>query len=610
MKTIITSISTFLLLSVSTTLIAQPATNWWNQTVFYEIFVRSFYDSNSNGIGDFNGLTAKLDYLNDGDSTTTSDLGIKGIWLMPMSASPSYHGYDVTDYKSVEPDYGTKADFKNFITQAHNRGIKVIIDFVANHTSSQHPWFVKSAAGDSHFRDFYRWSDTKPTYKGPWGQEVWYAKNSSYYYSIFWTGMPDLNYNYQPVKDSIYSAAKYWLDSMDVDGFRLDAAMYLYENGSSLKNQPETYQFWADFNTYCKSIKPSFMMVGEVWDPSTVIKTYNNKMDFCFEFNLAEAILNSVKAGNVSSLKSAAQYAYNNLQLNQFGTFLTNHDQDRVFDKLAGDPDHMKVAANIYLTLPGNPFLYYGEEIGMNGKGGDENKRLPMQWSNESYAGFSTHAPWRNVAAGYATYNVETMESNESSLLNQYKKLIHLRNRYEAIRTGTYANIGSSDNAVFAFMRQARNQKFLVLINTAETDISALSLTLPTDNFSDKTYDLTNVLNNQPEQMLVAGSSGSGVTLAAYETKILMVNEITSAIDAINQTQLGLYPNPAKDILNIQVSNQSADLNAEVYNAFGELKARYSLKPNQRNEVSTENLSPGIYFIKTGSGKTVKFVKQ
>ena len=164
-------------------IIAQPSKNWWNQSVFYELFVRSFYDSNGNGIGDFNGITAKLNYLNDGDSTTNTDLGINAIWLMPINASPSYHGYDVTDYKAVNPQYGSASEFKNMVKEAHKRGIKIVIDFVINHTSSQHPWFVKSVANDPFYRDFYRWNTSKPSYKGPWGQDVWYSKNNSNYYT-------------------------------------------------------------------------------------------------------------------------------------------------------------------------------------------------------------------------------------------------------------------------------------------------------------------------------------------------------------------------------------------------------------------------------------------
>jgi alpha-amylase len=157
--------------------------SWWNDTVFYEIFVRSFYDSNGDGIGDFNGITAKLDYLNDGNPETTTDLGVTGIWLMPINPSPSYHGYDVTDYYAVNPDYGTMEDFQNLLDEAHARGIRVIMDLVLNHTSSKHPWFTSSWDPASPTHDWYIWSDTKPAYNGPWGQKVWYPSHGQYYYA-------------------------------------------------------------------------------------------------------------------------------------------------------------------------------------------------------------------------------------------------------------------------------------------------------------------------------------------------------------------------------------------------------------------------------------------
>jgi alpha-amylase len=164
---------------------------------------------------------------------------------MPMHPSPSDHGYDVTDYRGVNPQYGTKEDFKNFLEAAQSRGIKVILDYVMNHSSDRHPWFVQSAANNPVYRNFYRWSATKPTYTGPWGadHQVWHARNGSYYYGIFWSGMPDINYDHQPVKDSIFAAARYWLDDVGVDGFRLDAVLYLDEDGSTLQNTPETFQY-------------------------------------------------------------------------------------------------------------------------------------------------------------------------------------------------------------------------------------------------------------------------------------------------------------------------------------------------------------------------------
>ena len=166
---------------------------WWNEAVFYEVFVRSFADSDGDGIGDFNGLTAKLDYLNDGDPMTDDDLGITGIWLMPIMPSPSYHGYDVTNYQKINPDYGTMADFEHFLAEAHARGIRVIIDFVVNHTSDEHPYFTLSENPNSFYADWYRWEENPPSELGPWGQRVWHqdAVNDQYYFGMFWSGMPD-----------------------------------------------------------------------------------------------------------------------------------------------------------------------------------------------------------------------------------------------------------------------------------------------------------------------------------------------------------------------------------------------------------------------------------
>jgi 1,4-alpha-glucan branching enzyme len=204
------------------------ATGWWNDAVFYEVFVRSFYDANGDGNGDINGLIQKLDYLNDGNPATTTDLGVTALWLMPIMQSPSYHGYDVTDYRTVEQDYGSNNDFKALVAAAHARGIKVIIDFVMNHTSEQHPWFTESAASTtSNYRNWYRWSATNPGGTGPWGQTVWYNRNSAWYYALFWSGMPDLNYTTPAVKTELFDVARFWMQDMNVDGFRLDAVKYI-----------------------------------------------------------------------------------------------------------------------------------------------------------------------------------------------------------------------------------------------------------------------------------------------------------------------------------------------------------------------------------------------
>lgn len=593
-------------------LMAQPATNWWNQSVFYELFVRSFYDSNGNGIGDFNGVTAKLDYLNDGDSTTNSDLGIKGIWLMPINASPSYHGYDVTNYKAVNPSYGTNAEFKKMVIEAHKRGIKVIIDFVINHTSSQHPWFVKSAANDPFYKNFYRWSSTKPTYKGPWGQDVWYTKNSSNYYALFWSEMPDLNYNYQPVKDSIFDAAKFWIDSMNIDGFRLDAAMYLYENGSNLMNQPETYQFWSDFNAYCKNLNPNFMTVGEVWTATSTVKSYNNILENCFEFDLASAMLNVMKTSNTQVLRNKINYAYTNLQFNKFSTFLTNHDQNRVFDELGGSISKLKTAASIYLTLPGTPYLYYGEELGMKGSKPDEFIRTPMQWTSGTYAGFSNVNPWININSNYSSYNVQLMQADTNSLLSYYKKLIKTRNNYQALSVGAYQNIICSDSAVFSFTRVHDKQTFLVMINTSNRNANNLYLSLNALNWNNGIFTAKNVLNNGNDYLLITDNVGTGVNLLPFETKIILLDKNTGFEEMNVKTNFNVFPNPGHDNISILLEgiNLKPNYEVQIFNAIGKLVLTKSILSNENNSINIEMLSNGIYFIKLDNGNVKKWVKE
>jgi len=306
-----------------------PESNiWWNDTVFYEIFIRSFYDSNNDGIGDINGIIEKLDYLNDGDPNTNSDLGINGIWLMPISPSPSYHGYDIIDYKEINPEYGTLNDFKNLIKECHQRGIKVIIDFVGNHSSDQHPWFKSSVEGSSK-RNWYRWSTTKPNYKGPWGQEVWHKKNNAYYYGAFWSGMPDLNYSNIEVTNEIKNLIKYWYQDIKVDGFRVDAVKHWIEEGSNQENTTSTLNWWRDLYAFQKNLDPSIMMVGEVWSSSSeIVKYSDDRLDYCFEFDLSSSIINAVKNNSFGNLKSKISELQGLYPNSQYGSFLTNHDQN------------------------------------------------------------------------------------------------------------------------------------------------------------------------------------------------------------------------------------------------------------------------------------------
>ena len=249
----------------------QTGDQWWNDRVFYEVFVRSFYDSDGDGIGDFNGLIEKLDYLNDGDPSTTGDLGITGLWLMPIFPSPSYHGYDVTNYREINPDYGTLNDFRHFLAEAHSRGIAVILDFPINHTSSQHPWFVESSNPESGYADWYVWEDEDPGYGGPWGQQVWHELDGRYYYGVFWGGMPDLDFENPDVTMEMVDVSRFWLEEVGVDGFRMDAIKYMVPDGRIQENTVQNLAWLEAYRDELGTIRPDVFVVGEVWDETTRI---------------------------------------------------------------------------------------------------------------------------------------------------------------------------------------------------------------------------------------------------------------------------------------------------------------------------------------------------
>ncbi len=488
---------------------AIPNDPWWNDAVFYEVFVRSFYDSNADGVGDIRGLIQKLDYLNDGDPNTTDDLGVTGIWLMPVFPSPSYHGYDVTDYRDINPDYGNLNDFRELVNQAHARGIKVIIDFVGNHTSDQHPWFQASAEGSSK-RNWYRWTSSAPDYNGPWGQTVWHERNNSYYYGIFWGGMPDLNYTNQEVTNEIKNTIRYWYNDIGVDGFRIDAVKHWIENGSQQENTSGTLQWWREFYAFQKSIHPALMTVGEAWTSTQNIVPYTDyRLDYCFEFDLANEILNAVINQNPANLKSKLNEVLNAYPAGQFGSFLTNHDQDRSFNRLGQNPERAKLAASLLLSFPGIPYLYYGEEIGMTGQKPDEFIRTPMQWSSEAHAGFSSSQPWQNVNGDFATTNVNTQKTEDTSLWRHYQKWIGLRNQNEALRTGQYIPVNSSAGAVFSFARKTAASTLLVVHHFSSQERDNIPLSGQIEGLAAGTYDLIDLLTNSTAGTLTVGENGS-----------------------------------------------------------------------------------------------------
>ncbi len=440
---------------------------WWNEVVFYEIFVRSFKDSNGDGIGDFQGIISQLDYLNDGDPATTDDLGIGGIWLMPIMPSPSYHGYDVTDYQAVNPDYGSLADFRQLLEACHQRGIRVVIDFVINHTSSEHPWFISSQDPASEYRNWYVWEDSNPGKPGPWGQNSWYQANGSYYYAPFWSGMPDLNYNEPKVTEAIYDASKFWLD-LGVDGFRVDAARYLFEDDYSQQDTKGSIAWLQDWRNFYLEINPEAYTVGEVWTDTQVIAKYNQPtrgMQEYFMFDLAADILGGIYSPDPSRIMKSYLDTLEYFPDQQFATFLTNHDQQRVASFFSEKLQREKLAAFVYLTGPGTPYIYYGEEIGMIGGKPDELIRKPMQWSANANAGFSSAKPWQELAKGWEVTNVETESADPVSLLNWYKTLVNTRNQLPALQKGSYLPFTSSCRRLYTVARVYEDQVVLVMAN-------------------------------------------------------------------------------------------------------------------------------------------------
>ena len=504
---------------------------WWNERVFYELFVRSFQDSGGDGIGDLAGLIDRLDYLNDGNPRTTGDLGVTGLWLMPIMESPSYHGYDVVDYTAVEQDYGDAATFKALIDEAHERDMVVLVDLVINHTSSQHPWFLDATHPQGERREWYVWSNDKPGYSGPWGQPVWHKRGDAYYYGLFWHGMPDLNYRVPAVTEQIYEATRFWLEEMGADGFRMDAIRHLVEDGAEQADTPETHRWLRDYHVFYKSVRPEAMTVGEVWTRSEDVAPYvGDELDICFEFDLATAILSSARGGYASTIASAMSKVDDLYPPQQYATFLTNHDHERVMSQLGKDEDKARIVASIYLTLPGVPFIYYGEEIGMTGQKPDERLRTPMQWTDESGAGFTTGQPWYSINSDYRTKNVATQLADEHSLLNHYKRLIRLRSTYGALRTGALLPLSSDSLHVYAYIRHGEKEDILVIHNLSEVAQTDYALTLRASTLTPGTYRARYLLGKAKGANLEIGDKGGFSdyaplpALKAYQSYILLLD--------------------------------------------------------------------------------------
>ncbi|MBN8598444.1 MAG: alpha-glucosidase C-terminal domain-containing protein [Planctomycetes bacterium] len=480
----------------------QRMDNWWNDSVFYQVFVRSFKDSEkgplaNDGIGDFAGLIEKLDYLNDGDPNTTSDLGVTALWLMPVFEGPTYHGYETSDYYKIESEHGTNEDFKRFMAECKKRGIRVILDLVLNHTSSQHPWFKNAADPKDPHHDWFIWSKDKPAWKGPWNQEVWFnaadaggrrstvGGGGPYFYGIFSSHMPDLNYHNPEVTKEMNKVTEFWIKDYGVDGYRLDAIRHLVENGAQQENVPETHEWLRNWHKFYKSIDKNAFTVGEVWTDTATIASYvPDQLDTCFEFDMSFATIDAVNAGDAKRIKDATVNAWKAYPRNQFCTFLSNHDQTRVMTRFGDDFSKAKLAASLLFTQPGIPFMYYGEELGVVGDKPDENLRTPMQWNADATkAGFTSGKPWRAANKDTATKNVQAASSDPNSLLNLYKTLVRLRQANPALAKGEYTPLEASDKSVYAFARTEGNQTIIVVANLSDKPVQGCRIRAASGSF-------------------------------------------------------------------------------------------------------------------------------
>ena len=436
-------------------------------SIFYQIFIQSFYDSNNDGIGDINGLIKKIDYL--------EELGIEAVWLLPIHPAMSYHKYDITDYKGINQDYGNMDDFKILVNELHNRGIKVIIDLVVNHTGSDHPWFKEAIKNpSSKYRDYYIWSSDKDEISKEnhhWHSEIDKGSDISStekYYGFFWHEMPDLNYDNKNVREEIKNIGKFWLEEIGIDGFRLDAVRFFYP----VEEQDKNYKWWQEFRSEMESVNADFFCVGEIWGEDTIIAPFLEKgIHAGFNFDLSYSIMNAVKNGKPNNLVERLIKTYDLYSTYEpsytDATFLTNHDQNRIMSELKGVKYKAKLAASILFTLPGSPFIYYGEELGMMGKKPDENIREPFLWSENSEGNCDWMNPRYNTIDSLSSLEDQRLDSN--SIYSHYGNLIQLRKNSETLRLGNISPVSSTNDSFLIYSRSLNNEYLLVIHNLKNT---------------------------------------------------------------------------------------------------------------------------------------------
>lgn len=459
MKKILISLS--ILLFLSSCSVKEDAVKPEVNSVFYEIFVGSFYDSDEDGMGDLKGVQAKLDYIQ-------KDLNATGIWLMPINPSPTYHKYDVMDYKAIDPSYGSMEDFDALVEDMNQRGMDLILDFVLNHSSSKHPWFIKAKEAKRNNTcdevvecGFYNFSES---YKGRYHK----IHDSLYYEAGFWSEMPDLNLDNETLRKEILESAKFWLDK-GVKGFRLDATTHFYDD-----SQQSNIEFLKWFNDEIKSYKKDAYIVGEAWTSDGIVsEMYQSGVDSFFNFSNSQVdgrIVQALRSGDGAKLSKNIESYQNRIKAMNpnaiDANFISNHDNNRSAGYLVKLEDQ-KLAASIYLLSPGNPFIYYGEEVGMKGSGKDENKRLPIIWSHKTTQG-TTQGPKDADYKPEDQLSVEDALKDKDSLLNHYKKVINLRNTYPDISRGMYESLDLGNNALYG----SRQNNTVVVHNLGKDTVS------------------------------------------------------------------------------------------------------------------------------------------
>lgn len=525
-----------------------PDNDWWKHAVFYELYPRSFADSNNDGFGDLRGITSKMDYL--------KQLGVDAIWLTPCYPSPQVDfGYDISDYENIDPKYGTLQDFDSMEKEGQKRGIRIIMDFVLNHTSDQHPWFISSRSSrTSPFRDWYIWRDGKGPHQPPnnWNSLFggpawqWDTKTGQYYYHFFYPQQPDLNWHNPAVEKAMFDVTRWWY-KRGVAGFRLDAVDTLFEDPQLHDNPvlPGKNQFGDpneknEYDQKLPQVHEVLRALRKVADENHAVligETYTDNLQQLKQYygdNRELQMPMDMMLGLVNKI-SAPAFRHQIALAEASGGWpvyvMNNHDIVRSYDRY-GDGTHndaiAKLMAGLYLTLRGTPILYYGEEIGMENNDpkrkedvkdpigklgwpankGRDGERTPMQWSDSTNGGFTAGTPWLPVPPTYKTHNVATELKDPGSILEFYRHLLALRHTNQAFLEGKYVPLNEDDPNVLCYLRRSNGQTIVVVLNMSSSarsvHLDLADAELPGKNRSEKTATtLLTTMQQAPRQVML-----------------------------------------------------------------------------------------------------------